>query len=236
MAQTRSGVNQFYVLLGVIALIGAGTLAWMVWKPKSVSIPIGGPVEVSDTSGFRGYLLGSDSAPVEVTEYADYQCPVCADFDRIQFPTVKRQLIETGQVRWRYRDFPLDQIHNHARVAAHAAACGDAQGKFWEMHRVIYDRHSEWALSTGDVTGKFHEFAIAAGVNPSEYDACMSSAKYAGRIEASFQEGQKLGVPSTPTFVIGQKMYPGAQSSDSIRAWVQALLPVSPPPIPTDKP
>lgn len=236
MAQTRSGVSQFYVLLGAIALIGAGTLVWMVMKPKTVSIPIGAPVEVSDTSGFRGYILGSATAPVEVTEYADYQCPVCADFERIQFPTVYKQLIASGMVRWRYRDFPLDNIHSNARLAAHAAACADDQGKYWEMHRVIYDRHPEWAETNRDVSGKFHQFAVEVGLNASAYDACMQSAKFAGRIEASLQEGQKLGVPATPSFVIGQKLYPSSQSSDSIRALVQALIPTSPASAPPAKP
>jgi len=236
MAQTRSGVNQFYVLLGAIALIGAGTLAWMVMKPKSVSIPIGAAIEVTDTSGFRGYLLGSDSAPVEVTEYADYQCPACAGFEQVQFPTIYKQLIATGLVRWRYRDFPLDNIHNNARLAAHAAACANDQGKYWELHKLIYDRHAEWAETNRDQSSKFHQLAVDAGLNGAAYDDCMSSAKHAGRIEASSQEGQKLGVPSTPSFIIGSKLYPGAQSSDSIRAWVQALLPTSPAPAPPAKP
>jgi protein-disulfide isomerase len=236
MAQTRSGVSQFYILLGAIALIGAGTLVWMVAKPKSVSIPIGAAIEVTDTSGFRGYILGSESAPVEVTEYADYQCPACAGFEQVQFPTIYKQLIATGMVRWRYRDFPLDNIHRNARLAAHAAACANEQGKYWEFHKMVYDRHSEWAETNREMSGKFHQFAVDAGLNGSAYDDCMSSAKYAGRIEASLQEGQKLGVPSTPSLVIGNKLYPGSQSSDSIRAWVQALIPAPSAPAPVAKP
>ncbi len=222
--QPRSGVNQFYLLLAAIALIGAGTLVWMVMKPKSVSIPVDVQVQVSDTSGFRGYYLGSDSARVEVTEYADYQCPVCADFERVQFPTIRRQLIETGLARWRYRDFPLDNIHRNARLAAHAAACGDEQGKYWDMHRTIYAHHPEWAFTNSDVSGKFHDYAAEAGLDGSRYDACMSSAKYAGRIEASLKEGQQLGVPATPSFVIGGRLYPSSLPSDSIRSLVQAQL------------
>jgi protein-disulfide isomerase len=232
MAQTRSGVNQFYILLGAIAAIGAGTLGWLVMKPKSVSIPIGAAIEVTDTSGFRGYIIGSDSAPVEVTEYADYECPVCAGFEQVQFPTVYKQLIASGMIRWRYRDFPLDNIHRNARLAAHAAACANDQGKYWEMHRLIYDRHDEWALKNRDMSGKFHELAVDAGLNGSAYDDCMASAKYAGRIEASAQEGQKLGVPATPSFLIANRLYPSAMSSDSIRALVQALIPASPAPPP----
>src|SRR3990172_4698891 len=232
MAHSRSGLSRFYLLLGAVALAGVATLAWLVWKAKSVSIRAGVVVEVTDTSGFRGYLLGSDAAPVEVTEYADYQCPACRDFELVQFPTVRRQLIESGQVRWRYRDFPLDGAHRYARMAAHAAACANDQGKYWEMHRAIYDRQSEWSVAR-DAAGRFRDYATAIGLAGADYDSCMSSARYAGRIQASANEGQQLGVPATPTFLIGGRLYPGVMASDSMRAVVQRLLPAaSPPPTP----
>jgi protein-disulfide isomerase len=206
-----------------------------MWKPKSVSIPIGAQVQTADTSGFRGYLLGSASAPVEITEYADYQCPACASFEQVQWPTVRRQLIDAGLVRWRYRDFPLDGLHPHARLAAHAAACANDQGKYWELKGLIYARHAEWA-NRKEAGGVFRELASEAGLDRGQYDACMGSAKYAGRIEASLQEGQKLGVPSTPSFIIGDRLYPAVLSSDSIRALVQALVPAAPPPPPPPAP
>ena len=223
MAEAPSGMKRFYLVLGLLALLGGAGLGWLVWKPKSVSIPVGIAVEVTDTSGFRGYLLGSDSARVEVTEYADYQCPVCRDFELVQFPTVRRQLIDAGLVRWRYRDFPLDGMHRHARLAAHAAACANDQGKYWEMHRVIYERHPEWA-DARDATSKFHEFAVQAGLNPGEYDTCMQSRRYAGRIQASANEGNQLGVNATPTFLIGKRLYPSSMTSDSIQSIVRSLL------------
>jgi protein-disulfide isomerase len=101
---------------------------------------------------------------------------------------------------------------------------------------MIYERHSEWAETNRDMSSKFRQFAVDAGLNGSAFDDCMSSARFAGRIQASFLEGQQLGVPSTPSFVIGNKLYPGAQSSDSIRAWVQALISASPAPAPPAKP
>lgn len=229
MAEVQSRVNRFYLVLGAVAVVGVALLAWLVMKPKGVSIPVGITVEVTDTSGFRGYLLGSDSAPVEVTEYADYQCPACRDFEIIQFPTIQRQLIETGLMRWRYRDFPLDNIHAHARIASHAAACANDQGKYWEMHRMIYERQAEWA-ETRDATGTFRDMARVAGLELGQYDACMTSAKYAGRIQASANEGSQIGVPATPSFLIGGRLYPGVMASDSMRALVQSLSSGTPAP------
>src|ERR1041384_226456 len=225
MAASASGVNRFYVVLGAGALVGAAALVYLVTRPKAVSIPANVAVLAADTAGFRGYTLGADSAKVEVSEYADFECPACQYFESVQFPSVRQQLIAPGLVRWRYRDFPLEQ-HQHSRIAAHAAACASDQHKYWEMHALIYERQSEWSTKR-DATGLFREYARTVGLDPAQYDQCMTSAKYAGRIQASAEEGKKLGVGSTPNFLIGGRLYAGALSSDSLRTLVRALAPQS---------
>ena len=227
MAQAQAGMKKFYLVLGGVAVVGVGALLYLMGKPKSVSIPVNVTVQAADTAGFRGYLLGADSAKLEVTEYADYQCPVCQDFETIQFPTVRQQLIETGLVRWRYRDFPLD-MHRHARVAAHAAACAEEQGKFWEMHDALYRNQAHWSPMR-NAAGAFSDYAKGAGLDVAKYDGCMNSAKFAGRIQASLDEGLKLGVNGTPNFVIGGRLYQMTMPSDSIRAIVMRALPAAAP-------
>lgn len=214
--------NRSFLLIGALGVAGAGVLAYLVLKPKDVSIPANVTILAADTAGFRGYVLGSESAKVEITEYADFQCPACGTFDVLQFDVVKRQLIDSGLVRYRYRDFPLP-MHPHSRVAAHAAACANDQGKFWDMKAQIYSRQAEWS-PLRSAAGYFSDLAVQVGVNRAQYDACMQSAKYAGRIEASLQEGTKVGVGSTPTFLIDGRLYPGALSSDSLAAKVRRLV------------
>ena len=229
MAAAPRGMNRFYLILGVLALAGIGVLAWMASGGSApASIPANVAIQPSDTAGFRGYTLGRADAPVEVVEYADYECPACQQFEVVQFPAVRRQLIETGKVRWVYRDFPLE-IHRFARLAAHAAACADAQGKFWEMHDRIYQGHSDWSQS-GNAAPLFRDYAEAVGVDTDAYDACMESTRFAGRIAASVQEGAALGVGSTPSFVIGGRIYPGAISSDQIRRIADSLAARGPAP------
>jgi protein-disulfide isomerase len=223
MAQAPAGVNRFYIVLGLAAVLGGGLLWYLTSRSKTVSIPVDVTVLAADTAGFRGYLLGSDSAKVEVTVYADFQCPGCQEFETIQFPTVRQQLIETGRIRWRYRDFPLDQIHPHARLAAHAAACADEQGKFWQMHDAIYASQSSWSPMK-NATGAFADMAKTVGLDMSRYNECMQSAKYAGRIQASLAEGIRLGVSGTPQFLIGGRLYTQGMPSDSMRAIVQRLI------------
>jgi len=217
-------MNRFYLLLGAIALAGIAALVYQVKRPKGVSIPANVTVLAADTAGFRGYVVGSDSAKVEVSEYADYQCPFCADFATIQFPAIRQQLIQTGLVRWRFRDFPLN-MHPNSRVAAHAVACADEQGKFMEMHSALFDHQTEWA-PTRNASSRFSSYAEQIGLDVPKYNTCMSSAKYAGRIQASLDEGTKLGVTGTPTFLIGGRLYTDrASNSDSIRALVMNLMP-----------
>ena len=221
-APPAANPNQFYAILAGLAVVGAGVIYYLVKRPQVTSIPVPTSIATADTAGFRGYVIGSPDAKVEITEYADYQCPACQTFDALQFDVVKRQLVDSGLARFRYRDFPLDQLHPHARLAAHAAACADDQGKFWEMKRAIYDNHSAWATQRS-VAGLFRDYAGQVGADRGKYDECMSSKKFAGRIEASLQEGAKLGVGSTPSFLIGSRLYAGGLTSDSLAAIVRRV-------------
>lgn len=217
-------MKRFYTILGVLGVAGLAVIGYLVMRRPTISIPANVQVLPADTAGFRGYFLGSDSAPIEITEYADYQCPACQDFETVQMPSVEERLIQTGRVRWRYRDFPLDQIHRHTRVAAHSAACADEQGKYWEQHHRIYSWTPDWTTKS-DPSGIFRDYAKAVGLDVPKYDACMESKKYAGRIEASSREGVAVGVTSTPTFLIGGRLYPGRMAFDEIKKLVDSLSP-----------
>jgi protein-disulfide isomerase len=223
MAGTPVGMRGFYTVLGGVAVIGVGVLGWMLSRPRPASIPANVTVQPADTAGFYGYVLGSDSAKVEITEYADYQCPFCQTFSTLQMPTIKERLIDTGRLRWRYRDFPLQQ-HSFSRVAAHSAACADEQGKYWEQHRRIYEGQADWAESQ-DAAPIFRQYAGASGLDLTRYDACMKAAKFAGRIQASYDEGVRVGVNATPTLLVAGRLYQGRFDSDAIAHLVDSLTP-----------
>ena len=223
MASTPDGMKRFYGILAAVAVVGLGVLAYLLTRPRSVSVPANITIQASDTAGFRGYIKGSESAPVEVTEYADYQCPFCQTFATLQMPTIEERLIRTGRLRWRYRDFPLQQ-HQWARLASHSAACADEQGKYWEQHDRIYEGQGEWA-GARDAGDHFRRYAQAIGLDLGRYDECMESGKYAGRIQASYEEGMRLGVSSTPTLLVGDRLYQGRIDSDAIARLVDSLAP-----------
>src|SRR5262245_59102455 len=221
MAAAPVGMKRFYSLLAAVAVVGIGLLGYQLSKPATVSIPANVQIDVKDTAGFHGYVKGDANAPVEITEYADYQCSFCQTFATLQMPTIEERLIRTGRLRWRYRDFPLQQ-HPFARLAAHSAACADDQSKYWQQHHSIYDGQQDWA-QLRDAAPKFRQYAQANGLDLGRYDSCMQSAKYAGRIQASYDEGVQVGVSATPTLMVSGRLYQGRLDSDAIARLVDSL-------------
>lgn len=217
-----TGQNKFLLVLGAVAVAGG---AWLVSKTLGApDLPVRAAMGARDTTGFQGYTLGNPDAPVEVVEYADYQCPFCAGFDQVQFPDIKTRLIDAGKIRFVYRDWPFDEAHPHARLAAHAAACADDQGRFWEMKSEIYRRHSDWNLQgTGGAYDVFGGIAASLGLDRTAWEACMESGRHASRIQASLEEGQRLGVRGTPTFLIEGSLYP-VNSADEMVRIVDSLI------------
>ncbi len=224
MAAKSGGPGRFLLVLAAIAAAGAIAL-WQSTRRSTAGTAVDASALPADTAGFRGYVLGSADAPVEIVEYADYMCPHCGSFSAVQFPDVKARLIDAGRVRWVFRDFPL-QNNPHSRTAAHAAACAADQGRFWEMHGEIFRLQAQWARP-GSPLGAFRDMARGLGLDVGAYNECMKSDRHAARIEASYREGNRLGVGSTPTFLIGGRLYAGNQPFDVIRALVDSLAPVA---------
>ena len=213
-------MNRFYLMLGAVAVVGAAILLYAARGSSHSALSWDGPTPAPAADGFNGYVMGSDSAPVEVIEFLDFECPACANFAVIQFPTVREQLIATGRVRWRSRDLPL-QGHKYSRFSAHAAHCAGEQGKYFEMHDQLFSNHG-WAQTGRDPSSLFRRLAETVGVDLARYDECMASARYAGRIEASRQEAERLGAGGTPTFFVNGRMVQGGgvPNSDQIKALV----------------
>lgn len=225
-------MNRFYVLLVAVAL-AAGVLLYVGSQSKPGAIPgdEGTPVSVTKAdSAYRGFTLGSDSAPVEVEEYADFQCSHCGEFAILQFPTIRDQLIRTGRLRWRLHEFPLG--FPFSRISALAGQCAGEQGRFWEMADAMFQYQASWAArSSRDPSGKLRDYARSTGVDVKKYDACMDSKRYAGRIEYSHQEGMARGVSGTPTFYVNGRQLDTRQfaNSDDFKRLVDSLVPRSVP-------
>jgi protein-disulfide isomerase len=154
-----------------------------------------GPVR---TSVADAPMLGRADAPVTLVEFSDYQCPFCQRFFATTLPALKKDYVDTGKVRYVFRDFPLDQIHPLARKAAEAAHCAGEQGKYWEMHDVLFQ--NQRALAPLQLA----EHARTVGVDGAKFEECLASGRQAARVERGLTDGAAVGVQGTPTFVVGK--------------------------------
>jgi len=142
--------------------------------------------------------LGRRDAPVTVVEFSDYQCPFCRQFVTATLPALKSAYVDPGKVRWVFRDFPIDHIHPHARKASEAARCAGDQGKYWQMHDVLFQNQQALAPE------KLPDYAGWLGLDTAAFDACLASGKHAAEVEKNHGDGAAAGVRGTPSFVIGR--------------------------------
>jgi protein-disulfide isomerase len=218
-AQSRT---PFYAALAVIAVVGVGALAFVASRPKNATTTVNPAAIVAGEP--QGYLLGKPDAPVQVIEFADFECPACGQFATLAEPDIRKRLIEPGTISYRFYDFPLP-MHKNTWAASNAAACADEQGKFWEMHDQLFNAQDQWnGEATSRPKSKFQEYAKAMGLDVGKWEACFDSRKYQGRIKANEQMAEKRGAGQTPTFVIGNKMVGGAISFDHFKALVDSAL------------
>jgi protein-disulfide isomerase len=159
-----------------------------------------------------------------VVEFADFECPGCGQFSTLTEPDVRAKLVNTGKIRIRYIDFPL-QMHRNTWDASLAAACANDQGKFWELHDLIFQNQDKW---NGEATSRprpvLADMAKSLGLDMSKYDDCMKSEKYRAKVQSHMMEAERRGVTQTPTFVIGDKLVPGAIPYDTFKKLIDAEL------------
>lgn len=218
---SRTSPKAFYLILGAVAVLGAVFLYYQTRDkaPQAVTIDPNVPLPKAE-----GYLLGNPDAPVQVVEYADFECPVCAYFATVTEPDVRKRLVETGQISIRYMNFHIP-AHPNTWAASHAAACAHEQGKFWEMHDAIYESQDRWAgTATRKPKGVLEDAARRVGLDMNQWESCYDSQKYQAQLMASQQDAEKRQVRGTPTFIIGSKMIDHNMSYDQFKVYVDSAL------------
>lgn len=149
------------------------------------------------------HVQGNDNADLTIVEYGDYQCPYCG----AAYPVLKELMKEfKGQVKFVFRNFPLSEMHPYARPAAIAAEAADLQGKFWEMHDVIYENQQSLNESF------LFQLAEKIGLNLSQFKEDIQKTELEKKVDSDFESGIISGVNGTPSFFInGNKFNGGAE-------------------------
>ena len=168
--------------------------------------------------------LGNKKAPVTVIEFSDFECPFCRSFWRDTLSLIKSTYIDTGKVRFVYRDFPLS-FHPGAQVAAEAAECAEDQGKYWEMHDKIFQEQDKQGQGTiqfskTDVV----KWAGQVGLNMGQLNQCLDAGKYRAEVNNDLAAGTAAGVSGTPSFFINGKLLVGAQPFSAFQEIIEQEL------------
>jgi len=141
--------------------------------------------------------LGSQNAPVTLVEFSDYQCPFCRRHFSTVYPILKKEYIDTGKLRYVFRDFPIASIHPQAPKAHESAWCAKEQNRYWEMHDILFKNSQDLSVPA------LKTYATKIALNAERFNACLESGKYTGEIEKEIAEATRAGVNGTPAFFIG---------------------------------
>lgn len=192
---TIIGVVTVAILIGAVFMLSkSGTES-----AKNASTPVDNNLLIKSDS----HKIATDSAKVTIVEFGDYQCPACA----AAHPNVKEILKEySGKVNFVFRHFPLPQ-HQNAMIGAEAAEAAGEQGKYFQMHDLLYERQRYWSENDKPLE-IFTEYAKELNLDTEQFTKAVSTNKNQQRIYADRNDGQSLGINSTPTIYINGKKLP----------------------------
>ena len=220
----------------IIALVlGAGLLMFMTLQrpttetPPVLPAPNSAPSPRATTNSSQAepgaeppHALGNPNAPVTLEEFGDFQCPPCA----MLHPILKNLEAEFGPAKLRiiFREFPLVPTHAHALAAARAAEAAGQQGKFWEMHGMIYENQNSWH-EVFDARPVFAGYAAKIGLDVEQFKRDISSGIVERRIFMDGKRARMLGVKGTPTvFLNGREVPFESLAPEKLRALINSEL------------
>ena len=151
-------------------------------------------------------VIGNQDAPITIIEFSDFQCPFCARFQIQTLPLILEQYVETGKVKFVFRDFPIQSSHPNAMPAAVASECADEQNKFWQYHDMLFENQGTWSkMDFASAITVFKEYAIKLELNQEQFNACLDSGKYVNEINNDLTDGRNYEITGTPGFFIGNE-------------------------------
>jgi protein-disulfide isomerase len=167
-------------------------------------------------------IQGRADAPLWVIEVSDFQCPFCKQWHEQTYSAFRDEYVKTGKVRMAYVNFPLNS-HPFAWPSAESAMCAGAQGKFWEMHDKLFATQTQWGPLPSP-TNFFDSLARSSGVDIAQWRECVSSGRMKPIIQADHDRASQAGARATPSFMIGNQIFTGAQPIEELRRIVDSAL------------
>jgi len=214
---TRRALTTTLSLTGLAALlIGFSPLQLITEAAAQTAADVAKPVSLPDMA------LGSDKAPVTITEFASMTCPHCAVFSEKVFPQIKKEFIDTGKVRYIFREFPLDIKAAAGSMLARCIANGDAQ-KYFAVNELLFRQQGDWVIK--DTAETLTRIGKQAGLSAEQVDACLKDQSLLDKIAADQKYASEvLKVDSTPTFFINGEKIKGEITFEELSKKINSLL------------
>jgi protein-disulfide isomerase len=188
-------MDRRFIIVLAIVIIGLGGL--FVFTRNKAQAP--GSETVTAVSN---HTEGNTASGVKLLVYGDFQCSACVAFYPIEKQVVDKYI---DKISFTFREFPLDSIHPNARASARAAEAAGLQGKFFEMHNMLYENQDSWLNSTSPLT-VFEKFATMLGLDANKFKTDFSSEAVNSTINADYKEGTQRGVSGTPSYYLNDKL------------------------------
>jgi len=205
-----------FIIVVVVALVAVGGGIYFYNLKRAANPPP--KVAKTEETTESVHVLGPADAAVTVEEFGDFQCPPCS---KLSEPL--NQLQKQYNLRLIYREFPL-AIHVHAKEAAFAAEAAGRQGRFWQMHDLLYREQAVWSKST-DARALFNAYAGMLQLDLDRFKTDMDSSEVQQQVEIDSHRGAAIGVKNTPTIFINNEAVPGPQSNpESLTPLVEAAV------------
>jgi protein-disulfide isomerase len=215
------------LLMGAAALVvvAAGGAGYYLWSRPDTAVAqpaADGNVSVADLMApgpLGDQILGAADAPVTIIEYASMTCPHCSHFHETTFPELKTKYIDTGKVRFIFREFPLDPL---AAAGSMLARCA-GKDKYFPMIDALFSQQKDWVVQKP--LAPMLAIAKQAGFTQQSFDECLANQQMLNGIEESrTRAASKFNVNSTPTFFINGKVFRGALTPEELDKQVTPLL------------
>jgi protein-disulfide isomerase len=169
-----------------------------------------------------GRIKGSPTANLWLVVISDFECPFCKRWHDETAPRLEREYVRTGKIRIAYLNFPIPS-HRNAQPAHEFTMCAAEQDKFWPAADAVFDTQGLWKRRS-DAPAYFDSLATNLGIDRARLRACINSGDTKPLIEADYRRSVRIGIGSTPTFLIGDQAIVGAQPYEAFKAAIDAAL------------
>ncbi len=202
------------VFIGVLIFAGPDVVAGLL--PEAIL-----PADILDRQTTVHNTMGDENAPIHIIEYGDFQCPYCLRFWQETEPQLIEEYVNTGQVYFEFRAFPI--VGPESYLAAEGAYCAGDQDRFWEFHDTLF---TNW---TGENVGDFTQkklllYAESLDLDMDQFESCLTEGKYSGQVIQDKAQGEADGVGATPTFIINGQKVEGAQPFEVLKKIIEDML------------